>query len=72
MLKQINFKCIGTEENIFYKMSVTDAIEEITRQIAEESVWVYLDKKHSGVSDITEKNLLKAKDITLTAKLNGG
>tara|TARA_Y100000310_G_C20382931_1_gene669014 strand:- start:193 stop:411 length:219 start_codon:yes stop_codon:yes gene_type:complete len=72
MAKIINFKFIGSQGVLPYKMSVNDALEEITRQITEESAWLYLDKKHSGVSDVTEENLIKSKDITLTAKLNGG
>ena len=72
MAQIVNFKFIGSQGVLPYKMSVTDAVEEITRQMTEESAWLYLDKRHSGISDVTEKNLLSSKDITLTAKLNGG
>ena len=43
MAQIVNFKFIGSQGVLPYKMSVTDAVEEITRQMTEESAWLYLD-----------------------------
>ena len=68
----INFKFIGSEGVIPYAMPVSDALTEITRQATEESAWIFIDKASVGHTDLTEDNLEKAKDITLSSKLMGG
>tara|TARA_Y100001938_G_C8072452_1_gene423954 strand:- start:1141 stop:1377 length:237 start_codon:yes stop_codon:yes gene_type:complete len=70
--KLIKYKYLGSDGMKSYAMLPADALEDIKTRVKDESVWVFLDKKHTAVADLTEKVLESARDITLTPMLMGG
>ncbi len=70
--KLIKYKYLGSDGMKSFAMLPSDALEDIRSRSKEGSLWLFLDKKHIALTDLTEKMLTSARDITLSPMLMGG